>query len=369
MKRKIYLITIFKTNNIGAMLQAFALHTKLAEYGNVSLVDIKNKHIDKGIKLIRTGITFKSILSSGKDVLRIKSRGKVISKFKLFLNRFKTITLKDLTQVNNEDAYYFTGSDQIWNPNCISSKRKIDERYFFKNIVSNNINAYASSKGSYDYSDNEQEVFFKLLSNFKNISVRESDFSKYLIQNGFPETKHVLDPSLLLNKNEWLDLNFSLSPSISKRLPEKFILVYTIPRTKILNDLILIIKKTLNLPIVIIDQNFTTFKHADIKLKAAGPEDFINLVNSSEFIITDSFHGTCFAINFNKNFITADIGHLSNRVKSLLKLVKLEDRLVNKKSVTKFQKKENLNIDFYNINKLIEMERLKCKKYINDCFK
>ena len=67
--------------------------------------------------------------------------------------------------------------------------------------------------------------------------------------------------------------------------------------------------------------------------------------------------------------IILDIGHLSNRVKSLLKLVKLEDRLVDKKSVTKFQKKENLNIYFFTINKVIEMERLKCKKYINDCFK
>jgi len=369
MKRKIYLITIFKTNNIGAMLQAFALHSKLEEYGIVSLVDINNKHIDNGIKLLRTGTTFKSILSFGKDVLRIKSRRIVISKFKSFLNRFKTITLNDLTQINNHEAYYFTGSDQIWNPNCISSSNKIDERYFFKNIISNNINAYASSKGSYNYSNKEQDIFFKLLRNFNNISVRESDFSKYLIQNGFPETKHVLDPSLLLNKNEWLDLNFSLSPSISKSLPEKFILVYTIPRTRMLNDLILEIKKILNLPVVIIDQNYTTFKHADIQFKSAGPEDFINLVNRTEFIITDSFHGTCFALNFNKNFITADIGHLSNRVMSLLKLVKLEDRLVDKHTVTKFQKKVNLNIDFYFSNKTIEMERLKCKHYIRDCFR
>lgn len=367
-KRNIKLITIFKTNNIGAILQAFALKTVLENYGKVALVDIKNNHIDEGIKLIRFGKTFKSILSVGKDILRLSSRKLVIRKFNLFLKKF---TIIDLDQINNEVTvrdYFFTGSDQIWNPDCISNNSKIDKRYFFENIESKNINAYASSKGSYNYSKEQESIFLSLISKFNKISVREKDFCDYLIRNKFPFAEHVLDPSLLLSKKSWLNFDFKLDYNIEKKLPQKYILVYTIPRIKILPDLILHVKETLGLPVIIIDQNFKSFKNTDMQLKSAGPEDFINLFNRADFVITDSFHGTCFALNFNKNFITADIGKLSNRVKSLLSLVNLNDRLVNNKEVTKFNTKKSLSINFQESNNILDLERKRCLNYINDCF-
>ena len=111
MKRIIYLITIFKTNNIGAVLQAYALVNVLEKYGKVFLVDIDNYHINKGVRLIRFGLTFKSILSVGKDILRLFSRKLLIKKFKSFIKKVDLININEI--VENPSCYFFTGSDQF----------------------------------------------------------------------------------------------------------------------------------------------------------------------------------------------------------------------------------------------------------------
>ena len=73
MKTKTLLLTIFKTNNIGAV-QAYALYKVLNRHSDVTLLDLKNGHINSGLKLIRFSITIKSVLSAGKDLMRINSR-------------------------------------------------------------------------------------------------------------------------------------------------------------------------------------------------------------------------------------------------------------------------------------------------------
>ena len=64
-------------------------------------------------------------------------------------------------------------------------------------------------------------------------------------------------------------------------------------------------------------------------LNNVGPLDFLNLVYFSDLIITTSFHGTAFAINFNKP-VYAIIQKNGNdeRITSLLNKVRLNDRLI-----------------------------------------
>ena len=167
MRRKIYLITIFKTNNIGAVLQAYVLVKVLEKYGKVSLVDIDNYHINKGVRLIRFGLTFKSVLSVAKDFLRFFSRKLLIKKFKLLIKKFDLININEV--VENSRSYFFTGSDQIWNPDCISNNGKIDKRYFFNDIKSGNIFSYATSRGSYKFSKEQETYFFDLLKGLRKL--------------------------------------------------------------------------------------------------------------------------------------------------------------------------------------------------------
>ena len=181
--------------------------------------------------------------------------------------------------------------------------------------------------------------------------------------------KHVLDPSLLLNKSEWSNLikHNTTDESIFKLLPSKYNLVYTIPRSKNLKHIISRVKKINGLPIITIDQNPFPIRGTDVHLAHAGPLDFLKLFLNAEFIITDSFHGVCFAVNFSKNFLVSDIGHLSNRIKSLLHKLNLENRMVSEESLSKINK-ELLKIDFQNIKINLDHERTMSLKFISKCY-
>ena len=68
----------------------------------------------------------------------------------------------------------------------------------------------------------------------------------------------------------------------------------------------------------------------------AGPVEFINLIRQSQFVLTDSYHGVCMALKYHKNFLALkrfldDEKHSENsRIQSLLDLIKLPDRLIDR---------------------------------------
>lgn len=92
-------------------------------------------------------------------------------------------------------------------------------------------------------------------------------------------------------------------------------------------------------------------------------EEWIRGFIDTEFVITDSFHGTVFSIIFNKPFISiANKSRGLTRFESLLKLFQLEDRLI-------FSYKDlNLNgfkeIDWKKVNAILKREREKSKLFL-----
>ena len=88
-------------------------------------------------------------------------------------------------------------------------------------------------------------------------------------------------------------------------------------------------------------------------------EDFLNYFLHASYVITDSFHGTCFSVIFNKEFISvANYGRGEKRVAELLNWLNLEDRILYDSTINvqKFQPEE---IDYRKVNAIIE----KAKKF------
>ena len=86
-----------------------------------------------------------------------------------------------------------------------------------------------------------------------------------------------------------------------------------------------------------------------------GIEDFLKAYVNAEFVVTDSFHGTCLAIIFNKPFISiANKERGEKRFKSLLKWLGLEHRMVY--DIKEIYKRTELleEIDFTPVNRIIE---------------
>ena len=92
-------------------------------------------------------------------------------------------------------------------------------------------------------------------------------------------------------------------------------------------------------------------------------EDFISLIKNAQYIVTDSFHGTVFSLNFNKQFVIIFPGKFSTRIKSILEITNLENRVAKDENDLQIIDK---NIDFNFVNKIIEQEREKSIKWLKE---
>ena len=82
--------------------------------------------------------------------------------------------------------------------------------------------------------------------------------------------------------------------------------------------------------------------------------------------MTNSFHGTAFSINFGKQFYTIIPNGKSNnsRQKSILKLMGCEERLLVEGD--EFPDDSELRVDNAPINRILEQERMKSIKFLNE---
>lgn len=356
---KIALITIHYQSNYGAVLQGFATKKILSRYGEVETINYFNPHLGYKLDLIRFELSTQGIKMMIHDILRIKDRSKVIRKFKRFIefnmNSSKLVTRQDIqTGAINYFDVYVCGSDQIWNPDAISKNGELDPIYFLSFVTSKLAKkiSYASSMGNYHFGDSEKARIKNLLKDFITISVREDDTQKMLSQLLEREVFHVLDPTLLLSKEEWLEaLEIDKNYRSQK---EDYILLYRIEKTPLPKKVVELLVKQFGNKVVIIDQGFKPFINADFHIKNAGPIEFIELFANARFVITNSFHGVCFSINFRKPFVPIRPIGGGNRIESLLNLFNLKNKLINdEKDINTL----SLDLDYEFLEKQLNNER------------
>lgn len=189
--------------------------------------------------------------------------------------------------------------------------------------------SYASSIGLSVISKETEEVFKKWLSKFSWLSVREQQAAKLLGGLLHRDVDVVLDPTLLLDNQEWLEVaKFDMCPK------EKYLLVYivTIKPCDYVLELARHIAKQNNLKIVRICRDaYPERSGKDVQeILTAGPSDFVGLFARAEYVVTNSFHGTVFSVNFSKPFYSViKSQHSTNsRLTSILQKLGLESRIV-----------------------------------------
>ena len=220
---------------------------------------------------------------------------------------------------------FVAGSDQVWNPSAASSI----EPYFltFAPKEAKKI-SYASSFGVSQIAPILQERFRNLLDNIDVISVRETSGVELVKQLTGREAALVADPTLLLTKQEWISY-MKAYPG----MPERYVLVYQLSASDAIVNLAQKIGQERNIPVYCICKRaFRVEKNAGIvNILDAGPAEFLSLIANAEFVVTNSFHGTAFSVNFNVPFYTVVSSKKKNnaRMESLLETVDLKDRLLD----------------------------------------
>ncbi|MFJ2363726.1 polysaccharide pyruvyl transferase family protein [Pseudomonas sp. NPDC087697] len=361
---KIALITIHHANSYGGTLQALASQNVLSKYGDVKIIDYKSKELENTLKLIRVDSSPRSLFRAGKDFFRILPRRRLIAKFKEFMRVNYNLTpacpdLQTLQTLSGNFDCVVCGSDQIWNPAITGY---LDLNYMLAFSRAKKKISFSSSAGSYRYSEEEVPKVRKALSTFDSISVREEDTARNLRSMlGNQKVYHTLDPTLMLNKQEWMQ-----SLQLAGRTPgnnDKYILVYTLKKDTLVRETINRIRTVLGLRVVAIDQDpFLGYK-SDRHIMDASPADYISLFANASFVITNSFHGTAFAVNFGIPFVTALPESGLNRIKGLLDKVELTDRLVN--NMSEVDSVVGKTIDFTNSHEKLEALRLITWRYLD----
>lgn len=361
---RILLTTIVDNINFGTYLQAYATVRKLEERGHS--VDVLNYirpylsgkvYARNCLKDHSRNVFMRYLYAVGHMVLNSFS----IWQVKRFLTKHAKLTRKcfSLEEVQRLAGsiydLYLTGSDQVWNS---QHNRGLDGVFFWAGIKGRKA-AYAASIGFESFPEEEREPVCRLLSDYAVISVRESFGVKALSQVGIRNVRQALDPTLLLTKNEWSTLS---KHRFKKNAP--YLLVYSVEPERD-STVIAIARKIASERGLKVFWIYPTLKlksqaNVDRIFSFASVECFLSLFEQADYVVVSSFHGTAFAINFNKQFVTIAPERFSTRVNSLLQLLRLENRYIqNERQIPES------DIDYAKVNGILQEERNKSMEVID----
>lgn len=342
---KVATITFGYSQNLGALLQSYALREYIEKQGHDCDI-IKFKDFDN-----RPFETIKGIPDGISDILFFADCKKKIKKINKFRDNYLKFTEKtyynseELKELNDNYDAFIAGSDQIWNVH----KGIINE--FFLDFANDNVKkiAYSASFGLSKIPDEYKEGVIKGIKRFDAISIREKSgvkIAKDLTGNTYAQT---LDPVFLKPRSEWEAM------CDERKVKEKYIFVYPTQITPELVETVKKAKKKYNCKVY----SLFYFIGVDKVVKDADPLDFINYIQYAELIIASSFHATAFAIIFHKNLRVIPHSTTGSRVVDLLNDINLQ------KCIVKGEANDFEQIDYNEANNILQEKIEYSKKYIN----
>jgi hypothetical protein len=229
--------------------------------------------------------------------------------------------------------------------------------------------SYAASIGANAIPEELNPRYKELLSRYAHIAVRENSGRRVIKDVIGKEAEVVLDPTLLLNKDEW---NRIAAPN--RQFKKKYILCYYLNYTfnsfPYVDQLADYMQKQTGYEIVRVSRPphklFTPHTHYRV---GATPEEFLALVRDAEFVLTTSFHGTAFAVNYGKPVFTVvkDRNASDSRQMSLMDNLGLEKQILS--IADAFPTRERF---FYNVEeeqKRLEVLRQQSLNYLKNALR
>lgn len=366
--KKIGIITLNGYFNYGNRLQNYATEYILESLGfevetiiNTTKKEVVHKRsllekvYEMGLYNIVIKIKDKIWSYINKDKIE-KYEGIKRKKFKKFSKEYLNeshyeISINNIPHdINLKYDYFITGSDQVWNPTFPDTS----EVNFLTFANKEKRIALAPSFGISNLPNQFKENYKSWINGIKMLSVREYAGAD-IIKNLTGRSAEVLvDPTMVLDKNHWE----SICKESKVKPQSKYIFTYILgdlsnKRKKFIND----IAKENSLEVV----NITDIKQ--LNTYATGPREFIDFLNSSNLVITDSFHASVFSLIFEKPLIVMDRKDdnlaMSSRIDTLFKKFNIPSRYYQDLNTSKI-------FESYNIDKCLKQEQNRFYDYISE---
>jgi hypothetical protein len=367
---KIAISTIVDYDNYGNRLQNYALQEVLKKEGH-EVVTVKNYYkqelsiLGKIQNALSEGTltekVYKKILNKLSATSRKKSQEQNLLNLKREEN-FLNFTKKYIAETeysidqNTKDFSFFyqydlfvIGSDQVWNYNF----NRFSE-YDFVSYTDKPKISYAASFGVSEVNEDFQELFKQGLNSLDYISVREEAGKDIIKRLTNKDVDVVLDPTLLLSKEDWLEITTD-----NLKIDKKFFLTYFLDKPSEKTKLYIeeYAKKNNCLIKNLADRT-------DRELWCEDPAGFVSLFSQAQAVFTDSFHACVFSIIFEKEFEVFDrnteLPTMNSRIDTLLGDFDLKNRW-HRDSEVVFNR-----INYEKVNKLVEIRKSESLKYLRN---
>ncbi len=337
---KISIITMQNVPNYGSVLQAYAtqvffesmgLDVEFIDYWRINMLDEENVrravYVDCNMRYQRywgKSKVFKALVYR----ILLSKRIRRNSEFRKFVNENLHISSKryigyDSLRNDYPNAdIYCTGGDQVWNSGW---NEGIDKAFYLEFLPSDARRiSFSSSIGKEKIDKYEMEKIKDYLNKYELITVRENS-AMDIMESMKINAIQVLDPVFMISKEQWM----KLIDSERKFQNDDYILVYQLNDNDEFYEYLKVLSKELHKKIIYIKYTKCKMIEGAICIEMPDVRTFLNLFFHAKYVITDSFHATSFSIIFEKKFQCIFPKKYNTRIRSVLELFSLENRIVS----------------------------------------
>lgn len=290
---------------------------------------------------------------------------------------------------NSDYQSYIVGSDTIWD---IRQMRGFEPAFFGRFNCMKNVIAYAPSFGEAVYDDQESRCLQSYAKKFVALSVREP-VNMEAFGSLRDKVSVVLDPTMLYSGQDYAKIAqhpggrrpyllyyvvYGANPSVTRRVDE-----YAISKGLDVIELsifkqnahprfwrfVLRVAHTLKL----IHKNSNWLDGGGLighrMMYGAGTEEFLGLVQNAEMVVTNSFHGSVFAILFGRKFYNFARSDASAKIKWICSMLGLEGRTLKPNEALSDEPIDYENKVFPRLAKLRESSERFLKNALERCSK
>lgn len=368
---KVGIVTLHKVLNFGSVLQAYCTCLRVRRLGYEpeivnymqprytimgSVSSIWREAFSGGMKRAPAAF-FRSVLKTISYFIQRHNFERFVRGY-LPVGRGIFTSFRALVRTPPNADIYMTGSDQVWNSEY---NQGVDSCHYLDFAPQGRPRiSYAASFGKDSIPEKERLETQTLLKKYLSIGVRESSAVKIAEDLGVQGAVHVLDPTMLLSREEWFA---EFKPK--RLMDEPYLLIYSVERS--LDSLVYRTARRVaderNLKIMFLSQAaaLRSMSGCDVQKSFASVEDFVSAFYFADYVVASSFHGTAFSINFNRQFASVLPPKFGARPRSLLNLVGLTGRIVEADSD---ESQVITPIDYEKVNVLLEKERAASNEFL-----
>lgn len=327
---KVGILTFPNSVSYGATLQMYALYRTVNKLGHdAEVINYFNNYMksEKHCNLNGASELKRRIKFTARRMLhaRLYKSFRKFEKANMSLYPKKEVNSVDaLPEIGSRYGAVICGSDQVWNPDITDS----DLSYFLDFCGDNTRRiSYAPSFGVETLSDEFSASVATELKKFHAVSVREES-GRVLVKGMTGEDiPIVVDPTMLLDADDWAQTESEHPLGVGD-----YILYYTIHGSKSLWKFCKKLSAETGMKIVSVGGNaISNFKNKDPDVEYAvdiSPSEWLYLLHRARYVVTNSFHGTAFSINYRKDFYVEFSSATNSRLEHITKMLDLRSRIV-----------------------------------------